>query len=133
MPFIIVSTIMVTMFVKIPIKKSNIARHRRIDYAGAFTLVMSLVLLLIALNTGGNMLPWTHPLILVCLPLSAVFLFTFGYIEKNVAHEPIIPVGLLGDRTVLAACMTNWFMVMSVFSLVFILARLLICVLHLLT
>ncbi|KAI5852836.1 major facilitator superfamily domain-containing protein [Morchella snyderi] len=118
-PFIIVSTIMVAMFVRIPIKKSNIARHRRIDYAGAFTLVMSLVLLLIALSTGGNILPWTHPLILVCLPLSVVFLFAFGYIEKNVAQEPIIPVGLLGDRTVLAACMTNWFMVMSVFSLYF--------------
>lgn len=109
---------MVAVFVKIPVKTTSVARHRRVDYAGAFTLVMSLVLLLIALNTGGNMLPWTHPLILICLPLSTIFLFSFGYIEKNLAREPVIPVGLLFDRTVLAACLANWFMVMSVFSLV---------------
>lgn len=109
---------MVGTFVRIPVKTTSMARHKRIDYPGAFTLVISLVLLLIALNTGGNMLPWTHPLILTCLPLSMLFLFAFGYIEMNLAREPIIPVGLLADRTVLAACMTNWFMVMSVFSLV---------------
>lgn len=117
-PFIVASTIMVAVFVRIPVKKTSVARHKRIDYAGAFTLVVSLVLLLVALNTGGNMLPWAHPLILTCLLLSALCLFVFGYIEKNLAKEPVIPVGLLADRTVLAACMTNWFMVMSVFSLV---------------
>lgn len=109
---------MVAVFVRIPVKKTSVARHKRVDYAGAFTLVTSLVLLLVALNTGGNIFPWTHPLVLTCLFLSSLCLFAFGYIEKNLAKEPVIPVGLLTDRTVLAACMTNWFMVMSLFSLV---------------
>lgn len=109
---------MVAAFVRIPVKKTSVARHKRVDYAGAFTLVMSLVLLLVALNTGGNLFPWTHPLILACLLLSSLCLFAFGYIEKYLAKEPVIPVGLLADRTVLAACMANWFMVMSLFSLV---------------
>lgn len=109
---------MVAAFVKIPVKTTSVARHKRIDYAGSFALISSLVLLLVALNTGGNTLPWTHPLVWICIFLSVLCLLVFGHIEKNLAKEPVIPVGLLADRTVLAACMTNWFMVMSVFSLV---------------
>lgn len=118
MPFVVVSAIMVAAFVRIPVRETSMARHKRVDYAGAFTLVSSLVLLLVTLNTGGNILPWGHPLVLTCLLLSAICLLAFVYIEKSLAKEPMIPVGLLTDRTVLAACMTNWFMVMSVFSLV---------------
>lgn len=109
---------MVAAFVRIPVKTTSVARHKRVDYAGSFTLVSSLVLLLVALNTGGNIFPWTHPLVWICILLSVLCLLGFGHIEKNLAKEPVIPVGLLADRTVLAACMTNWFMVMSVFSLV---------------
>ncbi|KAL7266748.1 hypothetical protein RUND412_010687 [Rhizina undulata] len=118
-PMIVVSTSLVMAYVHIPIKKTSEAKHKRVDYAGSFTLVTSLVLFLVALNTGGNVVPWNHPLIWISLPLSAVFLVAFVVIEKKIAKEPVIPMDLLVNRTVLCACLTNWFMVMSLFAIFF--------------
>ncbi len=65
-----------------------------------------LVLLLLGLSAGGNLVPWSHPLVLATLPLAAAALVGFVAWEARVAH-PIIPVRLLARRTVLAACLTN--------------------------
>ena len=44
----------------------------------------------------------------------------FLYLEDKVATEPIIPVRLVaGTRTVLSACLTNWFSTMSSFIFLF--------------
>lgn len=55
----------------------------------------------------------------VSLPLSFVFLLAFIFIEDRIASEPVIPVRLLLNRSVAAACLTNWFMtfVFSCFTL----------------
>ncbi|KAJ5290896.1 hypothetical protein N7478_000147 [Penicillium angulare] len=118
-PFLVVSCVMVAVKVKIPVKESDEARIKRVDFLGSITLVLTLVTLLLGLNTGGNQVPWTHPLVLTSLPLSAVFMGLFIYVEARVAAEPIIPVKLLLDRTVAAACLTNWLTTMTVFGLLF--------------
>ncbi|KAL4865612.1 hypothetical protein BDV12DRAFT_188087 [Aspergillus spectabilis] len=118
-PFVVVSAILVAFTVKIPAKDPHKNKLKRVDFLGAITLVTALVLLLFGLNTGGNQLPWTHPLILTTLPLAAVVLSVFIYIEANVAPEPVIPVRLLLNRTVLSACLTNWFSTMNVYGLLF--------------
>ncbi|KAJ9667266.1 hypothetical protein H2201_002467 [Coniosporium apollinis] len=118
-PFVVVSGILICFTVHIPVKEKNVSRIKRVDFLGAFTLVVTLVLLLLGLNSGGNVVSWTHPLVLTSLPLSAVFLLIFIYVEDGVASEPIIPVRLLLNRTVASACLTNWFTTMSVFALLY--------------
>ena len=118
-PLTVVSGLAVFFTVHIPIKKSDQSAWKRIDFLGALTLVATLVLLLLGINSGGNVVPWTHPLVLVSLPLSVVFLFLFIYVEANYASEPVIPVRLLLDRTVLSACLTNWFCSMAQFAILF--------------
>ena len=118
-PLLVVSGVIVFFTVDIPVKETSKSPLRRIDFLGAITLVCTLVLLLLGLNSGGNIVPWTHPLVLTSLPLSAVFLLLFIYIEDRVASEPIIPVRLLLNRTVASACLTNWFLNMSIFALYF--------------
>lgn len=118
-PFTIVSAIAVYFVVNIPVKETAKSQIRRVDFLGASTLCLSLVLFLLGVNSGGNVVPWTHPLVLVTLPLSAVFLALFIYVEEKVAAEPIIPVRLLLNRTVASACLTNWFTTMAVFTLLF--------------
>ncbi|OJD11451.1 hypothetical protein AJ78_07778 [Emergomyces pasteurianus Ep9510] len=119
LPFVVVSTALVMWKVDIPVKVTDKSRLKRIDFLGAGTLVITLVLLLVALNCGGNQVPWNHPLIWTTIPLSAVFLILFIYIEEKVATEPVIPVRLLLDRTVLSSCLTNWFSTMAVFAVLF--------------
>jgi MFS family permease len=114
-PFVVISGILVWWFVNIPPKKSERSKLSRVDFLGAFTLVVFLLLLLLGLNSGGNVVPWTHPLVLVSLPLSIVALCAFIYVETYIASEPVIPVRLLLHRTVASACLTNWLQTMVVF------------------
>lgn len=118
-PFAVLSCILVIFTVKIPVKEKNISRIGRVDFLGAVTLVLMLVLLLLGLNSGGNIVPWTHPLVLISLPLSGIFLLLFIFVEDRIASEPVIPVRLLLDRTVLCGCLANWFGTMSFFAILY--------------
>ena len=118
-PFLIVGAVMVFFTVKVPIKKIEKSALKRVDYLGSLTLTCALVLFLLGLNTGGNVLPWTHPLVLSALPISFLFLLIFIYIEENRALEPIIPVRLLLNRTVASACVSYWFVFMAYFGLTY--------------
>jgi MFS family permease len=145
-PFIVVSAVMVFFLVDIPVhghggengngnagdadgndsasvsvgaKKSALAR---IDFLGSAFLVASLVLLLLGLNTGGNQLPWSHPLVVASLALSGVTLGVFIHVEAHPrwVREPILPVALIGrTRTVLSACLANWFGTMAAFLAIY--------------
>lgn len=118
-PLTIVSGCLAFFTVKEPVKTTEKGALERIDFLGALTLILTLVLLLLGVNSGGNIVPWTHPLVLTTIPLSVVFLGIFIYIEKAHAVEPIIPVHLMLDRTVISACLTNWFDSMCIFSILF--------------
>ena len=118
-PFCVVSGILVFLLVRIPPKKSAKSKLSRVDFLGSFILLVTLILLLLGLNSGGNVVPWNHPLVLVSLPLSVVGLAVFIYIEVKIASEPVIPVKLLLNRTVAAACLTNWFTTMVTFMITF--------------
>ncbi|PPJ58944.1 hypothetical protein CBER1_04098 [Cercospora berteroae] len=118
-PFAVVGGLFGTYMLDIPVKETDKSKIRRVDFLGAITLVTALVLLLLGLNSGGNIVPWNHPLVYVSIPLSFVALAAFVFIEDRVASEPIIPVRLLLHQSVAAACLTNWFMTMSVFGLIY--------------
>ncbi|KAI9790591.1 MAG: hypothetical protein M1835_000881 [Candelina submexicana] len=118
-PLVVVSGILIYFTVDAPVKETNKPSLKRVDFLGAISLVTTLVFLLVALNSGGNQVPWTHPLVLTTLPLSAVSLGVFIFVEENVASEPIIPVRLLLNRTVASACLTNWFATMSLYAFLF--------------
>ncbi|PQE05290.1 hypothetical protein CJF31_00008818 [Rutstroemia sp. NJR-2017a BVV2] len=118
-PFILVSGILVAILVDVPPKQSARSRLSRVDFMGSATLSATLVLLLLGLNSGGNIVPWTHPLVLISLPLSFVALLAFVYVELYRASDPVIPIRLLGDRTVISACLCNWFGTMVLFAILF--------------
>lgn len=118
-PMTMISCTMVWYVVRIPVKKSSISALARIDFAGAFTLLLFIVLLLTGLNSAGNIVPWSHPLIPATLVLSILSLMLFVYIEANIALEPIIPVKLLTRRTVASACFSTWFASMVMYMLLF--------------
>ena len=91
-----------------PTHISGRALISRVDFLGSFTLVSALAVLLVGLTTGGNLVPWTHPLPCVSLPLAAVLFCAFIFVERNIAREPILPLHFLRNRTVLFACLTQF-------------------------
>lgn len=117
-PPTLLSAVGVYFFIRIPPKQSHKSYLARIDFLGVFLLISFLVLLLLGLTTGGNNAPWTHPLPLTTIPLSAVAFCSFLWWESRV-EQPILPVKLLAKRTVLTACLTNFFCTMVIISALF--------------
>ncbi|KHO00326.1 Major facilitator superfamily domain, general substrate transporter [Metarhizium album ARSEF 1941] len=117
-PPVLLSAVAVHFLVTVPPKQSDKSYLARIDFVGVFLTSSFLVLLLLGLNSGGNQVPWTHPLPLTTIPLSTVAFGGFLWWESR-ARQPIIPVRLLMTRTVLAACFTNLLGTMVVLTLIF--------------
>jgi MFS family permease len=122
-PIIFTGVVGVYLFVYIPRKPRPIPSWRRIDFMGATSLVGFLAFMLVGLNMGGNLLPWAHPMVLVTLPLSALCLGFFILVESNPkwASEPIIPLHLVRERTVLSVGMTYFFTHVSAFAIAYFL------------
>ncbi|RDA84099.1 hypothetical protein CP532_1469 [Ophiocordyceps camponoti-leonardi (nom. inval.)] len=117
-PPVIFSAFAAAFLIKVPPKQSNKSLLARIDFIGVLLTTSFLVLLLLGLNSGGNQVPWTHPLPLVTIPLSLVVFAGFLWWEGR-ARQPIIPVRLLMTRTVLAACVCNLLCTMVVMAGIF--------------
>lgn len=124
-PFTLISLIIICVFFdsiqsKGPPKPvSSRSSISRVDFLGSSLLVLTLVLFLIGLTTGGNIVPWTHPLASGSLTLAALLCCGFIYVEQYVAREPILPLHFLRDRTVLCACLTNWCFHMIIYTFIF--------------
>ncbi|KAI3331646.1 major facilitator superfamily domain-containing protein [Xylariaceae sp. AK1471] len=104
----LISAIIVYFLVKVPPKQSDKSYLKRIDFGGVFLTSSFLALLVLGLSFGGNIVPWTHPLPPVTLLLSVgVFIALFRW--ERTAAQPIIPVKLLYNRTVLASCLASIF------------------------
>ncbi|KAK0726956.1 major facilitator superfamily domain-containing protein [Lasiosphaeria miniovina] len=70
----------------------------RLDYAGAVTLTLTIVLFLYGLSGTIQMLP---------IALSLVTLALFILIESSFALDPIIPLTVLKDRGILLSCFSQ--------------------------
>ncbi len=82
-------------------------RHR-FDYAGALTIAVMTVPLLLALSWGGNTYPWTSPAIIGLFALSAVGIVSFILAELR-NPEPLFVLSLFQGQTF------RWAMVGSFF------------------
>ncbi|KAI0396261.1 MFS general substrate transporter [Xylariaceae sp. FL0594] len=67
---------------------------RGLDVKGSIALTTSTTFLILGLNLGGNVLPWSHPFVITSLSIFAVACPTFLWIESR-AERPIIPLALL--------------------------------------
>ncbi|KAK0383508.1 hypothetical protein NLU13_9419 [Sarocladium strictum] len=117
-PPVFLSAVAVAFLVRVPPKQSDKSYLARIDYGGVLLTIASLVLLLLGLNSGGNIVPWLSPLPLTTIPLSFVTFAAMVWWELR-ATQPILPVRLLFTRTPLAACLCNLFCTMAMLCSVF--------------
>ncbi|KAI0175736.1 MFS general substrate transporter [Hypoxylon sp. FL1284] len=67
---------------------------KKFDFKGSVLLTTSTTFLILGLNLGGNVLPWSHPFVIVSLVIFGVCFPTCLYVESK--HErPIMPLVLL--------------------------------------
>jgi MFS family permease len=82
-------------------------RRRDVDAAGASLLSLGLAALLIAITRAGQGMPWLDAPNLGWLGLAATLLAAFGWRERRL-EDPVLPLGLLGNRLVALGLLTQF-------------------------
>jgi EmrB/QacA subfamily drug resistance transporter len=76
------------------------AELKKVDYIGSSILTASVIMILVALSTGGAPQPWSHPSVMVLLVLGAIGLIVFVFWERSAYCEyPIMPPKVFSNRT----------------------------------
>jgi EmrB/QacA subfamily drug resistance transporter len=99
-----------------------------IDYAGAATLLLTVIPFLLALTLDKNDFPWTSPLIVGLFAVSVVGLIFFLLIERR-AESPILPLHLFRIRTFTLTAMIGVTVGATLFAAIFFLSLYLVNVL----
>lgn len=98
-------------------KKSN-----AIDYIGSLMLTGLLICLVIGLNLMEEGIPKdakTRSLTLALLTAASMFLVALVLVEKHVATNPVIPLHLLTNRSVISSCLSGFFIASSMHTLLY--------------
>jgi EmrB/QacA subfamily drug resistance transporter len=77
-------------------------KKHRIDYLGAGLLGLGGTVLLLALLEGGQRWAWDAPTSVLLFGLGVLALALFVWVERRAA-EPVLPLWVLGNRTLVAA------------------------------
>jgi len=77
------------------------------DILGCLTLISAVTFPLLAMNIGGNILPWFHPLEITLFLLTPVTVVAFCYVESRLASCPVIPLRFLKSCAVLKVLLAS--------------------------
>jgi MFS family permease len=120
LPFGVITVAVVVKFLRLPHTKGSFKEKiKQIDYWGAISLVIGLILVLLPLNWGGVTYPWNSPIVIALFCAGGAVLFIFCMIEWKVASHPIIPFHLFKYRNNIAAFSTALFIGMGFFGTLF--------------
>ncbi|THH14448.1 hypothetical protein EW146_g5877 [Bondarzewia mesenterica] len=110
-PATLAAIISVSIALKIPKPEGShlYDKLKRVDFAGAFTLVIAILSLLLGLDRGGNV-SWNDTLTLLSLVSFAVCSALFGLIETRIAGEPFAPKRIVVNPALLASYLCNFFL-----------------------
>jgi MFS family permease len=99
---------------------------KQVDWAGLVLLMLSVGSLLLAMSyktsattSSGGEYKWSHPLIYGLLITSLVTTILFVLAENYLSPRPILPLSLLTRRTPLGVAISNFFMTLTQFSLLY--------------
>ncbi|KAI7852438.1 major facilitator superfamily domain-containing protein [Circinella umbellata] len=104
-------------------KKDNsttMERLKQIDYLGAISIVSAVVAFLLATSMGGNLRPWSDPLVVGCLGVSIVLAVVFCVVEAKVARNPLMPWHIISSQTPLASSSVNFWTLMCTTATIYI-------------
>lgn len=90
----------------------------RVDFFGSLLLVLTLMCFMFSVTMGGQ-LGWSSFTIIGGFIGSVIAGSFFYYWEVNVAVEPVLPIDILMHRTVISACLTNFFCSAMVFGVLY--------------
>ena len=91
---------------------------RDFDFAGSICMTAMTACLILGLNLGGNVLPWTHPLIISSLVLCVVAGAALFQVERR-AKRPVMPLPLLISVPKANLLWSNFFSQIGLLTIIF--------------
>ncbi|EAU82087.2 membrane transporter [Coprinopsis cinerea okayama7 len=119
-PVAIFAIISVSLSLHLPKIDSGdlVAKFKRIDFIGAVTLIITVFLLLVGLDRGGN-IGWSDPYTRYALTGFVFFASFLVFIEFEWAREPFAPKRIIINRSLIASYLVNFFGIASAFTVLF--------------
>lgn len=118
-----IALVVLVFFMKLPNDKQHRGsltdKLRRIDYLGNICVLGAAVLLLVALNLGGQSYAWSSAAVIAPLVFSGVLACCLVVVETKVAKEPLFPPRLFRIRTVVSILIASVFFGMTFNATVF--------------
>ncbi|MFE7121883.1 MFS transporter, partial [Streptomyces sp. NPDC057654] len=110
-PFAIIALIVLQKTLKLPVLKRDV----KVDWFGAFFVAASVTLLLIWVTLAGKNYDWLSWQTFVMVGGAIVLALLFVYIESK-AKEPIIPLRLFRNKTIVLTSLASLFVGISMFT-----------------
>ncbi|KAL8737109.1 MAG: hypothetical protein Q9181_002003 [Wetmoreana brouardii] len=107
----LVATISIGFLLHLPHRKSEVSwrEHlKRIDFLGAFLLILIVFGLLFGLDRGTS-ISWRNPVTLTSLCATVPLLLAFLWVETRFASEPFTPGHVIFDKGLFACYVQNFF------------------------
>jgi MFS family permease len=112
LPICGLSFILILLFLDVHNPRTKLGQGlKAIDWFGTFSILGGTLLLLLGLDFGGAIFPWSSPKVL-CLVVFGIFMIAFFFFsEKKLAKYPLIPLSVFGNcsnkATFIVACAHN--------------------------
>ncbi|KAI0384780.1 major facilitator superfamily domain-containing protein [Hypomontagnella monticulosa] len=105
--FILMLLATIGIFLTLRLPRSNgrtaITAGKSMDYVGAGFLLLAVAVPLITIDLGGQLLPWSHPAMIILCILTPVLVILFFYSQVNRSRaQSLVPLRFLRKKSVVA-------------------------------
>jgi MFS family permease len=100
-------------------QKPSLQRAKKLDLVGALLFMPSILMVLLALQWGGNEYPWKSATIIGLFCGFGVLSSVFVTWQVHKGNDAMIPLQLLGRRTIIASSLTTFFTFGSLFVVIY--------------
>ncbi|KAF8968658.1 hypothetical protein BGZ46_010829 [Entomortierella lignicola] len=119
LPLGLITIAAVLIFLHLPFERQDLKKQLgRIDYAGTFFIIVTVVCILLPITWGGTTYPWKSGTIIGLFCAAVVLIAILIFVEYK-AFEPIIPLRVFTNITVTFLFIVNFLTGMSFLGVIF--------------
>ncbi len=112
LPIALAAYVVLQRRLKLPVVKRDVS----IDWAGATLIVGGVSILLVWVSLAGSSFDWVSATTALLLGVGVLVIAAAVYVEARVAREPVIPLKLFKDRTIVLATLASAMIGLAMFG-----------------
>ena len=108
--------IMLVLFLRVYVTETEhrnlpaLTKLKKMDLGGTILFIAAICCLVLALQWGGQTMPWKSANVIGLLIGFGLLIFLFGFIQYQRGEEALIPLRILGQRSILVGSIFLFFL-----------------------